>query len=444
MAVAAKSLEACLIEQGAVSEAIIEKARERQRDGKRLGDVLQEMGAIDGKAWAQALASHYGLPYLEQLPDDGTAAECVGVLPINFAKRYQLLPVRKDGDSVVLAAADPSALGPIDDVRVLLHKPIKVVVAPGPVIVDAINRVYDLAAEHRLGPDGRPRRGTPRADGDRFRGDAGPARRRRRGADHQADQLAPLPGGEGPRQRHSHRAVRARPHRALPHRRYPLRHHLAAEALPAGHHLARQDHGRPEHRREAPAAGRPHPHQAGRQGRRHPRLHRAHGLRRARRHASARPLHDHPAAQRAGPDRPQARSGRHADPSVARHRPGHRPDRQRQDDDALRGAVADQHHRQEHHHHRGPDRVPAARRRPDPGEPEDRADLRRRPALDPAPGPRRHHGRRDPRRRDGQDRHPGGPHRPPRLLDPAHQRFVRRHHPPASTWASSRSWSPRR
>jgi general secretion pathway protein E len=146
MAVAAKSLEACLIEQGAVSEAIIEKARERQRDGKRLGDVLQEMGAIDGKAWAQALASHYGLPYLEKLPDDGTAAECVGVLPINFAKRYQLLPVRKDGASVVLAAADPSSLGPIDDVRLLLHKPIKVVVAPGPVIVDAINRVYDMAA----------------------------------------------------------------------------------------------------------------------------------------------------------------------------------------------------------------------------------------------------------------------------------------------------------
>ena len=146
MAVAAKSLEAYLIEQGAVSEAIIEKARERQRDGKRIGDVLQEMGAIDDKALAQALASHYGLPYLEKLPDDGTAAECVSLLPINFAKRNQLLPVRKDGDAVVLATADPSALGPIDDVRVLLRKPIKVVVAPGPIIVDAINRIYDLAS----------------------------------------------------------------------------------------------------------------------------------------------------------------------------------------------------------------------------------------------------------------------------------------------------------
>ena len=146
MAVAAKSLEACLIEQGAVSEAIIEKARERQRDGKRLGDVLQEMGAIDGQAWARAMASHFGLPYIEQLPDDGTAAECVTKLPINFAKRYQLLPVQKAGDAIVVATADPSQLGPLDDVRLLLHRPIRVVVAPGPVIVDAINRIYDAAS----------------------------------------------------------------------------------------------------------------------------------------------------------------------------------------------------------------------------------------------------------------------------------------------------------
>ncbi|MDX2168669.1 MAG: type II secretion system ATPase GspE [Deltaproteobacteria bacterium] len=148
MAVAAKSLEACLIEQGAVSEAVIEKARERQRDGKRLGDVLQEMGAIDGRAWAKAMASHFGLPYTEQLPDDGTAAECVNKLPINFAKRYQLLPVEKRDDSIVVATADPSQLGPLDDVRVLLHKPIKVVVAPGLLIVDAINRIYDAASNN--------------------------------------------------------------------------------------------------------------------------------------------------------------------------------------------------------------------------------------------------------------------------------------------------------
>jgi general secretion pathway protein E len=37
-------------------------------------------------------------------------------------------------------------LGAIDDVRLLLRHPVKVVVAPGATIVDAINRVYDMAS----------------------------------------------------------------------------------------------------------------------------------------------------------------------------------------------------------------------------------------------------------------------------------------------------------
>src|SRR5262245_22760941 len=111
MAVAAKSLEAFLIERGAVSEAVLEKARERQREGRGLGDVLQEMGAIDGRTWAQALASHFGLPFTEQVPIDENHKDWLSLLPINFAKRYQLLPIGHEGDSVLLATADPSALG---------------------------------------------------------------------------------------------------------------------------------------------------------------------------------------------------------------------------------------------------------------------------------------------------------------------------------------------
>jgi len=146
MAVAASSLEAFLIEQGSVSEETLEKARERQREGKGLGDVLQEMGAIDSVTWARALATHFGLPFRSELPDDPAVLELINQLPINFAKRCLLLPVGRDGDTVVVATADPANLGPLDDVRLLLRKPIRVFVAPAPVIVDAINRVYDMAS----------------------------------------------------------------------------------------------------------------------------------------------------------------------------------------------------------------------------------------------------------------------------------------------------------
>ena len=55
-------------------------------------------------------------------------------------------------------------------------------------------------------------------------------------------------------------------------------------------------------------------------------------------------------------------------------------------------------------------------------QPQGRAHVRRRPALDPACRPRRDHGRRDPRRGDGADRDRGRAHRPHGADDPAHQR----------------------
>ena len=63
-----------------------------------------------------------------------------------------------------------------------------------------------------------------------------------------------------------------------------------------------------------------------------------------------------------------------------------------------------------------------AGRQPGADQPEGRADVRDRAALDPPLRPRRGDGRRDPRRRDGEDRDRGRAHRPPRALDAAHER----------------------
>jgi len=146
MAVAVKSLETFLIEEGTVSAETIEKARERQRDGKGLGDVLQEMGAIDSLTWARALATHFSLPFLDHLAIDNDTLALIRLLPINFAKRCLVMPIHADDASVVVATADPASLGPIDDVRLLLRRPVRVVVVPAPVVVDAINRAYDMAS----------------------------------------------------------------------------------------------------------------------------------------------------------------------------------------------------------------------------------------------------------------------------------------------------------
>ena len=131
-----------------------------------------------------------------------------------------------------------------------------------------------------------------------------------------------------------------------------------------------------------------------------------------------------------GLDDTKSQAVRPADQVALRDRPRHGADGQRQDDNALRGSLQDQQPGDQHHHHRGSDRVPDRGDRADPGQSQDRPDLRHRPALHPAPGPGRHPRGRDPRPRDGGDRHPGLADRPPRLLDAAHQRCGQRHHAP--------------
>ena len=83
-------------------------------------------------------------------------------------------------------------------------------------VVDAINRVYEREA-------GGGELETEAGEVARGRGRRRHPRLRRRRADHPLGQLALLPGGEGARERHPHRAGGEGGHRPLPHRRRALR-----------------------------------------------------------------------------------------------------------------------------------------------------------------------------------------------------------------------------
>ena len=114
-----------------------------------------------------------------------------------------------------------------------------------------------------------------------------------------------------------------------------------------------------------------------------------------------------------------------------RHRPRHRPDRIGQDHQPLCRPAAPQRRQPQHPHRRGSGRICGRRSRPDPGQPEGRPELRRRPSSDPSPGSGRRHGRRDTRPRNRRDRRPGLADRPPRPLHRPHQRRDRSDHPDA-------------
>jgi general secretion pathway protein E len=145
MATAQKGFEAILLDQSWVSPQDLEKARQRRKPGQEIADVLVDMGALEPQRLARALAQEYQLPFLAQIEEQAVQSELIAKVPINYAKKNRLLPVKLDGNGIIVAIADPANYEALDDLHVLFSKPIHPVVVPAEVIAQAINHAYDQA-----------------------------------------------------------------------------------------------------------------------------------------------------------------------------------------------------------------------------------------------------------------------------------------------------------
>jgi general secretion pathway protein E len=146
MATAQKSFETILLDRSWVSPQDLEKARQRRKPGQEITDVLVDMGALEPQRLARALAQEFQLPFLAQIDEHVVQGELIAKVPINYAKKNRVLPIRIDGeDAIIVAVADPANYEALDDLHVLFRKTIQPVVVPTEVIVQAINRSYDQA-----------------------------------------------------------------------------------------------------------------------------------------------------------------------------------------------------------------------------------------------------------------------------------------------------------
>src|SRR5271170_2468449 len=146
MATARKSFETILLDQSFISQQDLDRARQRKKPGQELTDVLVEMGALEPQRLARALAQEYRLPFEGHIDEKTIDLKLVSKVPINYAKKNRLLPLRVNQGALTVAMADPSNYEPIDDLHVMFGMPINSIVVPGQVVDDAINRAYDQAA----------------------------------------------------------------------------------------------------------------------------------------------------------------------------------------------------------------------------------------------------------------------------------------------------------
>jgi general secretion pathway protein E len=137
-------LGAILEEKFGLSEAkLLEALNIQQTKGGRLGEALLKIRAIEEDLLIQALAIQFEMTWLPQLDVSQVEHEWIKKVPIHFARRYRVLPLKVDDGALVVAITDPLETAALDDLRLLLGMPVKAVLTSTLSLMSCLNRAYD-------------------------------------------------------------------------------------------------------------------------------------------------------------------------------------------------------------------------------------------------------------------------------------------------------------
>ena len=126
-------------------EQLEEALRRKQETGKRLLDVIVELGHLNEEEVLEAVGKQLGLPVRPSIEIGEIDESLVERIPIAFAKNHGLLPVgRTPQDAVRVVVSDPFDTACLDDLRLLFDGArIETELASRRNILATINQVYD-------------------------------------------------------------------------------------------------------------------------------------------------------------------------------------------------------------------------------------------------------------------------------------------------------------
>lgn len=151
MGISSNKIGQILLEHTSLTKDQLEEVLDLQRQkGVRLGEILISKNYLTPEELAKALAIQMGYPYLDQIPSAEVDSLLVRDIPINYAKQHLVLPISRTDDYVVVVVADPLNPNPIDDLRLIFKKEIKVMVSSPLNLQESINRVYERSSTNLI------------------------------------------------------------------------------------------------------------------------------------------------------------------------------------------------------------------------------------------------------------------------------------------------------
>ncbi|SFH47587.1 type II secretion system protein E (GspE) [Tindallia magadiensis] len=138
-----KRLGDLLVEVGVISEDQLLQALKKQKDtNKKIGEILVDEGMITNKQIVEVLEFQLGIPHMD-LEKAYISPEVPRLLPEKLARRHTLIPIKKVGNVLTVAMADPLNIFAIDDVKLATGLDVEPVISTISEIMNTISLFYE-------------------------------------------------------------------------------------------------------------------------------------------------------------------------------------------------------------------------------------------------------------------------------------------------------------
>jgi len=132
-----------LVREGLIqTEQLARALQEQKGTNDKLGSILVRLNFVPEEKLIAFLSRQYGIQSitLSQLDVD---PEVLKLVPEQIARKYEVLPVKREANQLTLAMADPTNVFALDDVGFMTNLQVVPVVASQAAIRQAIDRSYD-------------------------------------------------------------------------------------------------------------------------------------------------------------------------------------------------------------------------------------------------------------------------------------------------------------
>ena len=147
-----------LLQKGLITLGDLERALlEQEQTGGRLGSVLVKMGFITEQKLGELLAEQFNTKYIS-LKNIKIPHSVIEKIPAKFVTHYNLIPIDFKANTITVAMSNPMDIHTLDDLKLLLKKDVKAVLASEEDIAGVIKTYYGVGAEtiEKMTPEAAP------------------------------------------------------------------------------------------------------------------------------------------------------------------------------------------------------------------------------------------------------------------------------------------------